>query len=95
MSKSDKYLNRGLCLRRGEGSRATSNNQASSKISVDSYSHHGHREAGHRSRTISKCKPGPNLLLGNKFEHHKDRTPSHGYAEHEAAMAAFAKTWRE
>jgi hypothetical protein len=29
------------------------------------------------------------------FEHHEDRTPTHGYAAtREAAMAAFAKSWR-
>jgi len=29
------------------------------------------------------------------FRHHKDRTPTQGYeATREAAMAAFAKTWR-
>jgi hypothetical protein len=29
------------------------------------------------------------------FGHHEDRTPTHGYAEtREAAMAAFAKSWR-
>jgi hypothetical protein len=29
------------------------------------------------------------------FGHHEDRTPSHGYAAtREAAMAAFAKSWR-
>ena len=29
------------------------------------------------------------------YGHHKDRTPTHGYAEsREAAMAAFGKTWR-
>jgi predicted RNA-binding protein with PUA domain len=29
------------------------------------------------------------------FDHRKERTPSHGYAEsREAAMAAFAKSWR-
>jgi hypothetical protein len=29
------------------------------------------------------------------FGHHEDRTPSHGYADtREAAMAAFAKSWR-
>ena len=29
------------------------------------------------------------------FGHHEDRTPTHGYAETcEAAMAAFAKSWR-
>ncbi len=29
------------------------------------------------------------------FGVHEDRTPTHGYAEtHEAAMAAFAKSWR-
>ena len=30
------------------------------------------------------------------FGHHEDRTPTHGYeATREAAMAAFAKTWRK
>ena len=29
------------------------------------------------------------------YGHHKDRTPTHGYeASREAAMAAFAKSWR-
>ena len=29
------------------------------------------------------------------FEHHEDRTPTHGYeATREAAMAAFARSWR-
>jgi hypothetical protein len=29
------------------------------------------------------------------FPHHKDRAPTHGYAaSREAAMAAFAKSWR-
>ena len=29
------------------------------------------------------------------FWHHEDRTPTHGYAAtREAAMAAFAKSWR-
>jgi hypothetical protein len=29
------------------------------------------------------------------FGHHEDRTPTHGYEPtREAAMAAFAKTWR-
>jgi hypothetical protein len=28
------------------------------------------------------------------FGHHEDRTPTHGYAAGEDAMAAFAKSWR-
>jgi hypothetical protein len=29
------------------------------------------------------------------YDHHEDRTPTHGYAEtREAAMTAFAKSWR-
>jgi hypothetical protein len=29
------------------------------------------------------------------FDHHEDRTPTHGYAPtREAAMAAFARSWR-
>jgi hypothetical protein len=30
------------------------------------------------------------------FGHHEDRTPTHGYEPtREAAMAAFAKSWRQ
>ena len=30
------------------------------------------------------------------YGYHEDRTPTHGYAEtREAAMAAFAKSWRQ
>ena len=30
------------------------------------------------------------------FEYHEDRTPTHGYAAtREAAMAVFAKSWRQ
>jgi hypothetical protein len=33
--------------------------------------------------------------VGLAFGHHEDRTPTHGYeATREAAMAAFAKSWR-
>ena len=35
------------------------------------------------------------LDVGLTYEHHKDCTPTHGYEPtREAAMAAFAKTWR-
>jgi hypothetical protein len=34
-------------------------------------------------------------LWTSAFGHHEDRTPTHGYAAtREAAMAAFAKSWR-
>jgi hypothetical protein len=34
-------------------------------------------------------------LPSDVFGHHEDRTPTHGYAAtREAAMAAFAKSWR-
>jgi len=38
---------------------------------------------------------GMSWLWTLAFGHHEDRTPPHGYAEtREAAMAAFAKSWR-
>jgi hypothetical protein len=38
---------------------------------------------------------GQSGLLRLGFEHHEDRTPTHGYAAtREAAMAAFAQSWR-
>jgi hypothetical protein len=38
---------------------------------------------------------GPVLVGTLAFGHHEDRTPTHGYeATREAAMAAFAKSWR-
>jgi len=41
--------------------------------------------------TDGESGPAPNLT----FPHHEDRMPTHGYAEsREAAMAAFAKSWR-
>jgi hypothetical protein len=39
--------------------------------------------------------PGLPWMWTLAFGHHEDRTPTHGYAEtREAAMAAFAKSWR-
>jgi hypothetical protein len=38
---------------------------------------------------------GTQRLWTLAFGHHEDRTPTHGYeATREAAMAAFAKSWR-
>jgi len=38
---------------------------------------------------------GMSWLWTLAFGHHEDRTPTHGYeATREAAMAAFAKSWR-
>jgi hypothetical protein len=38
---------------------------------------------------------GKILNVDAAFGHHEDRTPTHGYADsREAAMAAFAKSWR-
>jgi len=45
--------------------------------------HEGHHHAGLES------------WLWTRFGQHKDRTPTHGYAPtREAAMVAFAKSWR-
>ena len=39
---------------------------------------------------------GPPWMWTLAFGHHGDRTPTHGYAEtREAAMGAFAKSWRK
>jgi hypothetical protein len=47
---------------------------------------------------ISLCRPameGKQWAWSLAYGHHKDRTPTHGYeATREAAMAAFAKSWR-
>ena len=38
---------------------------------------------------------GTPWMLTLAFGHHEDRTPTHGYeAPRDAAMAAFAKSWR-
>ena len=56
--------------------------------------------------TITMCSPTalssaaswrqlPRRMWTLAFGHHEDRTPTHGYeATREAAMAAFAKSWR-
>jgi hypothetical protein len=47
--------------------------------------------AYHRCRTAG-ARVVSSILA---FWHHEDRTPTHGYAAtREAAMAAFAKSWR-
>ena len=44
---------------------------------------------------IFKANAAPGGMWMPAFGHHKDRTPTHGYAAtREAAMAAFAKSWR-
>jgi hypothetical protein len=47
---------------------------------------------------IFKANPSPvgaSWMWTLAFGHHEDRTPTHGYAAtREAAMAAFAKSWR-
>jgi hypothetical protein len=41
------------------------------------------------------ASPATPWLWTLAFGHHEDRTPTHGYAAtREAAMAAFAKSWR-
>jgi hypothetical protein len=40
-------------------------------------------------------RPGASWMWTLIFPHHEGRSPRHGYAEsREAAMAAFAKSWR-
>jgi hypothetical protein len=49
---------------------------------------------GRIMRTASSPVDAP-WLWTLAFGHHEDRTPTHGYeATREAAMAAFAKSWR-
>jgi hypothetical protein len=46
-------------------------------------------------RTNSTSPKGRTALWTPAFGHHEDRTPTHGYEPtREAAMAAFAKSWR-
>jgi hypothetical protein len=41
------------------------------------------------------ARGGQSWMWTLAFGHHEDRTPTHGYAEtREAAMVAFAKSWR-
>jgi hypothetical protein len=49
--------------------------------------------AGHASLR-SPVRRGPPWLCTLAFEHHKDRSPIGYEATREAAMAAFAKSWR-
>ena len=47
------------------------------------------------SPRIMKAKPPRRILAVDEYGQHEDRTPTHGYeATREAAMAAFAKSWR-
>jgi hypothetical protein len=44
---------------------------------------------------VSAAMPGKQWMWTLCYGHHEDRTPTHGYeATREAAMAAFAKSWR-
>jgi hypothetical protein len=58
------------------------------------------RRAGGRRRCRShlqgkRCAGGLALDVDARLRHHEDRTPTYGYAAtREAAMAAFAKSWR-
>jgi hypothetical protein len=46
-------------------------------------------------RIMSSCCPDCRAPTPLAFGHHEDCTPTHGYAAtREAAMAAFAKSWR-
>jgi hypothetical protein len=50
---------------------------------------------GCRGRPHHASPGGASWVWTLVFGHHEDRTPTHGYAEsREAAMAAFAKSWR-
>jgi hypothetical protein len=42
-----------------------------------------------------RCAGGNVVDVDARLRHHEDRTPTHGYAAtREAAMTAFAKSWR-
>jgi hypothetical protein len=44
---------------------------------------------------VNAAPVGTSWMWTLAFGHHEDRTPTHGYAAtREAAMAAFAKSWR-
>jgi len=46
-------------------------------------------------RVFKAAPVGSSWMWTLAFGHHEDRTPTHGYAAtREAAMAAFAKSWR-
>jgi hypothetical protein len=44
---------------------------------------------------VNAARRGSPRMWSLAFGHHEDRTPTHGYAaSREAAMTAFAKSWR-
>jgi hypothetical protein len=53
------------------------------------------RPGGNRIFKANASPVGASWMWTLAFGHHEDRTPTHGYAEtREAAMPAFAKSWR-
>jgi hypothetical protein len=62
----------------------------------DDYDVLAHGVAVGRIMKAAAAPVGEPWLWTLAFSHHEDRTPTHGYeATREAAMAAFAKSWRQ
>ena len=58
-----------------------------------------HPQHGPNTNVVLRARDAQKLAQGSPwtlaFGHHEDRTPTHGYEPtREAAMAAFAKSWR-
>jgi hypothetical protein len=66
-----------------------------SKKSTSSARKGGFRWRGGRIFKANATPVGMSWMWTLAFGHHEDRGPTHGYgATREAAMAAFAKSWR-
>ena len=78
-----------LALKRAAASRL------SGKWNEDDYDMLADGEVVGRIYKASAAPVGSSWMWTLVFWHHEDRTPTHGYeATREAAMAAFAKSWR-
>jgi hypothetical protein len=78
-----------LILKRASASRP------SGQWNEEDYDVHANGEVVGRIFKANAAPVGSPWMWTLAFGHHEDRTPTHGYAEsREAAMTAFAKSWR-
>jgi hypothetical protein len=77
------------------GTQARLNKRPSSKWNADDYDVLADGAVVGRIMKVHAAPEGSPWMWTLAFGHHEDRTPTHGYEPtREAAMAAFAKSWR-
>ena len=70
-------------------------NRPSGNWNEDDFDVHASGEVVGRIFKVHAAPAGSPWMWTLAFGHHEDRTPTHGYAAtREAAMSAFAKSWR-